>query len=292
MPRLPVRPLWPQLDLRARPRLPLLDEFDVLARPTAIEYAPFQLTSPMNLVTHASVVVEPNLRRESQPIRVLHNGRFSLPAGTYRIEVEWNGARAGEVMGLQIGRTGDPMLQWTVDARPGERWTTEFSIPVDAGFVGLRGSAELERIIKQVRFVPVAIVDAGRRPRGAGIIGASQSGPAFLFYYDTNASPEREGFWVWGARQTRVTIQRPAAEGPLVLRVHSGPIANRLHVSTFGWSHTVALQPAARQQIEVPIGTNGLVTLDLTTDAAFVPRSINPASTDTRSLGVWVEVAQ
>ena len=291
MPRLPLNPPWPTLDVRARARLPLLDGFDDVARPTAIEYTPMRLTSPEALITHASVIVEPELRRQSQPIRVLHNGRFSLPAGSYRIEIDWTGARNGEVLGLQIGRTGTPLTKWTVDPRPGERWTAEFAIPVDAGFVGLRGSAELERVIGQVRFVPISIVNAGQRLRSPAVIAAARSGPASIFFYDTFASPETNGFWVWGARTTRVTISRPNTEGPLLLRVHSGPIPNQLKVSTFGWSQSVDLPPDSPVDIEVPAQGN-VLTFAFAAAAEFVPREIDPATTDARPLGVWVEVTK
>jgi hypothetical protein len=237
-------------------------------------------------------MVLPQVRKQPQPIRVLHNGRFSLPAGRYRIEIDWNGSRQGEVIGLQIGRTGDPLTSWTVDAQPGQRWSAEFITPVDAPFVGLRGSAEIERAIERIRLVPLAVTNAGERLRGPAVIAASQSGPAALFYYDLNASPERAGFWVLGARQARVTISRSGAAGPLVLRVHSGPVPNRLHITTFGWRKSVDLEPEAPAEIEVPLADGHLITLEFASDVAFVPRELDAASTDTRPLGVWVEVVR
>jgi hypothetical protein len=231
------------------------------------------------------------MRADPQPVRVLHNGRFSLPAGTYQLDVAWNGARSGEMLSLQVGRTGDPWQSWAVEARAGEHWGTEFSLPVDAGFVGLRGSSQLESVIQRIRIAPLSVVDAARRPREAAVIGASRSGPASVFYHDENAFPERTGFWVAGERRTRVTIERPAGAIPLVLRVHSGPIANRLQATTFGWSHTADLQPRTRQDITLG-GAGRLVTLTVASDRVFVPRDREPGSTDTRPLGVWVEVVQ
>jgi hypothetical protein len=249
------------------------------------------VTTAGDLVTHAAVIVEPAWRRQPQPIRVLHNGRFSLPAGTYRIDIDWRGDLQDQVVGLQIGRTGDVLQQWTVGARRGERWSVEFSIPVDAPFVGLRGSAELEQAIERLRFVPVSIVNSSDRLRAPAVIAASQSGPAHVFYYDTNAFPERGGFWVAGERSTRVTLSRPPSEEPLVLRVHSGPVPNRLHIAKFGWRDTRALQPEAPALIEVPVEEN-ILTLEFTAEQAFVPRRRDPSSTDTRGLGVWVEVVK
>jgi hypothetical protein len=292
MPRLPLSPPWPDLDIRARARLPILDKYDTVARPVAVLYSPLRFTSPAEVVKSASLAVEPGLRTDPQPIRVLHNGRFSLPAGTYRVEVDWSGARSGETIGLQIGRTGEAWQQWSVDAQPGAQWSAEFSLPLDASFVGLRGTPEVERIIERIRFVPVSVMDAGQRPKAATVIAASRSGPASVFYYDVNVSPEETGFWVWGNRRTRVTIARPPTTSPLVLRVHSGPIDNRLHLTSFGWRQSVALQPLAPIDVEIPAGSNGVRTLDLAAEVSFVPRDRDASSADTRPLGVWVEVVQ
>jgi hypothetical protein len=293
MPRLPLSPPWPELDLRARARLPIIDAFDATARPVAIVYSPLQFTSPAELVRDASVSVERGVRRNPQPIRVLHNGRFSLPAGTYRVEVDWNGTRTSDTIGLQLGRTGDAWQQWTVDARPGEQWSEQFWLPLDASFIGLRGSPEVEKVIERIRFVPLSVIDVGQRPKGPIVIAASRSGPASVFYYDVNVSPEVAGFWVWGQRRTRVTIARPPkTTAPLVLRIHSGPIANRLQLATFGWRQTVLLQPQLPVDVEIPASPGGLVTLDLAADLSFVPRERDPSSSDTRPLGAWVEVVQ
>ncbi len=290
IPQLPASPPWPGIDVRARPRSPLLDAFDAVARPVGIEYAPMHFVSALNVPAHVTLGVEPGWRSDPQPIRVLHNGRFSLPAGRYRIEVEWIGARVGETIGLQIGRTGDEWQRWKVDARPGERWFTEFVVPVDVSFVGLRGTTELERTIQRISIVPLAIVDAARRPRVTPVIAASRSGGASIFYYDVNAFPEEAGFWVGGGRSTRVTIHREETSEPLRLKVHSGLIANRLHVATTGWSRTVPLQRELPDQLEIPSGNRALVTLDLSADRAFVPMETDSSSLDGRPLGVWIEV--
>jgi hypothetical protein len=136
------------------------------------------------------------------------------------------------------------------------------------------------------------VTNAGERPNAPTVIAASRSGPASVFYYDVNVSPEGSGFWVWGSRRTRVTFARRSASDPLVLRVHSGPIDNRLHLTAFGWRHTANLKPQLPVEVEVTPGAGTLVTLDLEADLSFVPRELDSQSSDTRSLGVWVEVVK
>jgi hypothetical protein len=291
-PSLPFDPAWPGVNVSARARSTLLDDFDTVSRPIAVTYDPAAPHDPAETISRAALTVHPGVRGEPQPIRVLHNGRFSLPAGRYRVDVDWIAPRTGESIGLQVGRTGDAWRTWQVEPRPGERWTTEFALPLDASFVGMRGSPELERTIGRIAFVPLAVVDAGRRPRTGTVLGASQFGRIAVFYYDGNAFPEETGFWVWGGRTTRVTIERAETGTPLTLRVHSGMIVNKLRVSTVGWSQEVTLQPYLRDDIELPTGDRRLVTLDLRASSAFVPAQLDPKSTDDRALGVWVEIVR
>ena len=161
---------------------------------------------------------------------------------------------------------------------------------MDASFVGLRGSPELERVIQRIELTPLAIVDAAARPKVPTMTGASQHGEVAVFYYDDNASAEPTGFWVLGKRTTRVSIHRPNADKPLLLQVHSGLIANRLHLSVGGWNHTMDLKPELPQRLEVPSSNQRLVTLELMTENAFVPMEMDSASRDERPLGAWVEV--
>jgi len=291
VPLVPVTPPWPRIDVRARARLPLLDEFDTTARPLGVEYSPLRLVSAADLSRRATLIVEPGLRDDPQPVRVLHNGRFSLPAGRYRIDIDWSERRTGETIALQIGRTGREWRSWNVEPRPGERWTTEFMVPVDASFVGLRGTPELENTIRQISITPLSIVDAARRPKVPTVIGASQYGPSTVFYYDDNVSLEPTGFWVWGTRWTKVSIHRSRTDVPLVLRIHS-MIPNRLRIALVGWAQTIALQPEQSQDVEIPSGDREIVTLELFAEQVFVPMQIDPTSRDDRPLGVWIEIVQ
>ena len=42
-------------------------------------------------------------------------------------------------LALQIGRVGPPLQSWTIQAQPGQLWSTTLWLPVSANFVGLRG---------------------------------------------------------------------------------------------------------------------------------------------------------
>jgi len=290
VPQLPAAPAWPSIDLRARPRAALLEEYDETARPIGLEYAPLRLVSAASIPPHVALEVTPGSRTEPQPLRVLHNGRVSLPAGRYRLEITWSGARTGESVGLQVGRLGEPWRTWNVEPQPGEHWSADVDLPVDASFVGLRGTPELEHVIGRIAFVPISIVDETRRPRVPVVMGATSVEGGDYFYSDENVMAEKLGFWVRGGRRTVVTIRRRDPAGPMRLRLNSGLIQNRLRIVTSSWSKMIVLEPKQPQEVAIPVDDRSLVTLELGAEFEFVPRQLDPTSTDPRSLGVWVEL--
>ncbi len=294
----PADPPLPDIDLRARPRLPGLDSFDMVTRPLGLRYAPLRLESAASMLPSLALEVSPGLRSGPQPLRVLHNGRFSLPAGHYRVVVTWATrsplpARAGETFALQVGRVGAPLTTWTMTPESGGTWTDTFWLPVDAGFVGFRGSSEIERSIADLRVEPLDVVDAGARTATPQVLATARYGPFMALLHDGTMYTEPQGFWAPGGRDVQVTL---ACDGGctkgLTLRVHSGAIPNVLHLSTHGWSRDVPLYGPTIVDVAVPPPSDGtVILLDLRTDKGFVPIEHDPAIRDHRYLGAWVEVA-
>ena len=295
MPWLPANPPTARVDLSARSRLAALDGFDARVRPAAIVYDPLREQDSGKVVPQLTLSVRPKQRTDRQPLRVIHNGRFSLPAGAYRIEVTFNDHAAEQAwpLALQVGRVGPPLESWTVQAQPGEVWTTAVSLPVSANFVGLRGPAELERAIDAITITPTAVVDAGSRPIVPAVTAAAHYGSVSVFFHDDRMYPEPAGFWTHGRRTADVTVAVPPNHSaPVILRLHSGGAANRASFSTFGWERDVALAPGEAVEIELPAMTGGIVPLTIAVEDGFYPRDLDPATGDERFLGIWVEVRQ
>ena len=81
--------------LRARGRSELLDRFDGTQRPIAIVYDPWRRIDPASAPPLVELVAQPERsRRPRQPIPLLYNARWSLPAGRYSIELIAPGASA------------------------------------------------------------------------------------------------------------------------------------------------------------------------------------------------------
>jgi len=295
MPFLPAEPPLPRVDLGARSRLTALDGFDARVRPASMVYDPLRRGAATAVVPQLTLGVRPLQRTDKQPVRVIHNGRFSLPAGTYKIDVQFND-RAGErewPLALQVGRVGPPLQSWTVQAQPGQLWTTTLWLPVNANFVGLRGPAEMERAIDAITITPIDVVNAGARPIVPTVFSAAAYGDVSLFFHDERLYPEAAGFWMLGRRTSQITVAVPPnRKTPVVLRIHSGGTANLATFTTFDWERDYSLVPGEAAEIELPMVNGSVIPLTVHVQDGFSPRDIDPSSNDARFLGIFVEVKQ
>lgn len=281
------------IDLSARSRLAALDGFDSHARPASIIYDPLRKGAAVDALPQLVLGVKPGQRSDPQPVRVIHNGRFSLPAGTFEIVVQFTDQAADRAypLSLQIGRNGPPLQTWSVQPQPGARWQASLWLPVDASFVGLRGPVELERAIASITITPTAVIDVGARPLVPVVLAAAHYQSATMFFHDEQMYPEAQGFWAAGGESSHITVATPPGQAaPVILRIHPGAKPNTVTVSTFGWQQSYDLVPGQAAEIELPRFPSGVVPLTITAETGFFPRDIDPASTDRRFLGVWVEV--
>ena len=296
MPWLPGGPPIPKIDLAARSRLAALDGFDSRARPASMIYDPLHKGAATDILHDLVLGVKPMQRSDRQPVRVIHNGRFSLPAGSYTIAVQFGdrGLDRAYPLSLQIGRNGPPLQTWQLQPKPGEVWQTTLWLPLDASFVGLRGPAELEREVQSITITPSAIVNAGDRPHVPVVLAAATYPAASLFFHDEQMYPEPNGFWTIGNHASQVTVAVPPdhLSTPIALRIHPGAKPNVATISTFGWQQKVDLTPGKEVIVELPMFPSGVVPLTIAVESGFYPRDTDPASTDRRFLGIWVEVKQ
>jgi hypothetical protein len=291
IPMLPDDPAQPVANLRARARIAALDTYDRRARPAAVVYNPLRKGDAAELVSQFTFTLAPGLRPESQPLRVIHNGRYSLPAGRYRADVLFvDSERPGaQRIALQFGRTGPPVQTWTLDPAGGP-WSTEFEVPVDIGFVGFRGDRALERAIRAVTLTPLSVVDMSRRPVLPPVLAAARYGHVQVLFHDDWTAPEEPGFWVLGRRPTQVTVVPDAShQGPLTVHLRADNVANHAVLTAVGWRHDVDLVPGEAQAVELPALSRGAITFTITSTTGFVPADVDSSSRDRRLLGVWMD---
>ena len=281
-----------RFDVERRVMFPLLETFDPIARPIAVRYSPLAIVGPNDLPPLFTLSAVPGERTDPQPIRIVMNARFRLPAGDYVLDVtgsESAGTVPNASIALQIGREGRPLIGWPLALRPGERTQQRFRVPLDTEFVGFRAGRPIEPTIAELRITPLGVVDVRRRFRTATVLSAAVFKPATVFFHDGNAYAEREGFWVKGRATTRITVQKTRdTETGVLLAIHSGPRPNVVSVSTPSWSQKLELVPGVTQRVVVPTA-EGAVFVPVTISAAdgFVPAEVE-SSRDERLLGAWV----
>jgi len=281
----------------ARARVPLLDRFDVERRPISILYNPLSHITSANALSRVSLVARPGLRTAPQPIDLLWNARFALPAGDYRLRLlrRGNSALAGTTLSLQVGRSGPPLEHWDV---VGPVWEHRFVLPIDAALVGFRAQPDLGKGDGELQLTPIHIVDEGRRIARPSVIGAQRYGTMTAFFHDDRVFAEPNGYWTRGRANARVTYA-VNAESPVTIDivVRCGPVANRVTLSTPDWEEHLVLERGVARHVAIPtrvlpdLGVR-LAPLEISVQGGFVPADLDSRTADRRFLGCWIEPGQ
>jgi hypothetical protein len=111
-----------------------------------------------------------------------------------------------------------------------------------------------------------------------------------VFFFDDRAFAEPSGFWVAGARTTRFAV-RPDAGGSAALTVRNGPVDNPVVLESGAWRQAFTMRAGEERRVDVPLDGGGAAVLTIQSGARFRPSDVNPASRDTRFLGVFVRPA-
>ena len=281
-----------RFDVESRVMFPLLETLDPIARPIALRYDPFSRVSRDELPSLFHLSAVPDQRTDRQPVRVVLNARFRLPAGRYVLDLKGSDA-AGAVpnasMALQVGREGRPLETWPLALGRGQHVQREFEVPLDAEFVGFRAARAVEGEIAELRLSPRDVVEARKRFPAGTVLSAAVFAPVRIFFHDSSAYPETDGFWVKGRTAVRMTMLKVRENDPGVqLAVHSGARPNVVTLAVPGWSRTLELVPGITERVIVPSKEGErFIPLTITSTGGFVPAEVEQ-SRDRRLLGAWV----
>ena len=278
--------------VEGRVLFPLLETFDPIARPIGIRYDPMSRLEPHELPPLFTLTAVPGQRTDPQPVRVVLNARFRLPAGEYALNVrgaESAGSIPNATLALQVGREGRPLETWPLDVRPGEQVQYHFTLPLDSEFVGFRAPRAVEQTIAELQLTPISIRDVRHRFRVGTVLSAAVFEPATFFFHDSNTYPEGDGFWVKGRSIAHITLRKTReSDTSLTLAIHSGASPNVVTVATDSWVKRLELVPGVTERVIVPSGEGqSLLQLTITCENGFVPAQI-ANSRDRRLLGAWV----
>jgi len=275
-----------------RARVPLLDRFDLSRRPTTLLYDPLSRIEGADALSHVLLVARPGLRTAPQPIELLWNARFALPAGVYRLRLARSDAAADSTVSLQIGRTGPPLDTWKV---AGALWEHRFVLPIDAALAGFRAQPDLANGNGELQLTALSVVDESRRIARPPVIGTRRYGGATAFFHDDQVFAEPAGYWTRGRATAQVTYVT-SAESPATLDIVAscGPVPNQVTISTPEWRRRFAIEPGAPQRVTISVGDPaglgvGVAPIAIEVENGFVPAAVDPAATDRRFLGCWIE---
>jgi hypothetical protein len=280
-----------RFDAEARGLLPLIETFDPVARPVAVRYDPFSLVPPGDLPPLFALSAVPGQRTGRQPLRVVLNARFRLPAGSYELDLkgsELAGTVPDAAVFLQIGREGGALISWPLTMTPGGHAQYRFDVPVDAEFVAFRAAPSIEPTIAAMRITPVSVVEVRKRLSTPSVLSAGSFDHVMAFFHG-GAYPERDGFWVQGRASTRVTLlKKNPNDTAVALAIHSGAKDNDVTLSTPEWSQPLKLVQGVTQRVFVPTQAGDrFIPLTISASGGFVPAEIG-ASRDRRLLGAWI----
>jgi hypothetical protein len=281
-----------RFDVERRSLFPLLETFDPIARPVAIRYDAFSIVDPAELPALFTASAVPGERTDPQPVRVVLNARFRLPAGKYALDVQGSDSAAATPnasIALQIGREGRPIETWPITLGRGGHARREFDLPLDAEFVGFRAPRQVEGAIAELRVSPLTVVDTRKRFRASTVLSAATFPPARVFFHDSFSDPEPQGFWVQGRSTASMTLLKTRVSDPgILLAVHSGARANIVTFATPDWSQRLELVPGVTQRVTVPSKDGErFIPLTIESTGGFVPAEVE-ASRDRRLLGAWI----
>jgi hypothetical protein len=192
-------------------------------------------------------------------------------------------------MSLQLGREGRPLESWPLVLVPGQRSRRDFDVPLDAEFVGFRVARHAEQAIAELRVTPRSVVETRKRIPAGTVLSAAAFTPVEVFFHDSLAYPEADGFWVGGRTTVRMTMLKVReTDSGVLLAVHSGARPNVVTLATPDWAQTLELVPGITARVTVPskVGARS-IPLTISSSDGFVPAQIG-RSRDRRLLGAWI----
>jgi hypothetical protein len=130
------------------------------------------------------------------------------------------------------------------------------------------------------------VPDAGLRVRAA-----AQFAGAGVIFLDDMAFVEADGFWVRGKETAEfLVVPSDSAAANVKLFLRNGAVPNVISIESGTFQRLLNLQPGEERELSVPVVPGQGVPISVASGDSFVPAEKNPASTDHRALGVWVEI--
>lgn len=272
---------------------PVASQINALRVSNASRLVAVDLTNRRTLDPAAvrAMTIESPIRRPGRGApRVLNRPLVSfidLPAGSYDLSVKRSGPADGWLMAGVGNDQFSIMTEPIGDFDHGSRIT----LPVAVRALSIRaeeaGRDQLDAIV--LRPVTLAPQAASRETAWRAV----RYGDEDAFFLDDHVYPEPSGFWVMGGRETDVVIAPDQRRETIAIFVRNGAHANSVTMSSGAWQTGVALGPGEERRVDVPVtSSDGTSRVRIRSSASFRPSEADPASRDTRPLGVFVTLGR
>jgi hypothetical protein len=209
-----------------------------------------------------------------------------LPAGVYDLVTSGDGALSGEVS-VQVGRTDQSVERMRLEGLPPALPGLTLRLPVRAHSVTVRVDEAARISTRDVRLRIRSLVP----PVSPGLaLRATRYGRTNAFFLDDSSFMEPGGFWTRGEETTTVVLETDAevAHEERILLVRSGAVPTRIDVATGTWKRSLGFAANQLQAISLPAHEPGPRVVTIHTGPWFRPSDHDPATRDTRRLGVFV----
>ncbi len=208
-----------------------------------------------------------------------------LPPGRYRLVVS-SGLNVSGTVNVALGRPDRHLMSCTLAEQPPGVTACEILLPAGASALWIAGDAAMARTADALAVTlvePGAPATCAQRAERVVVTSAGR-----LFVVRGRAWTERTGLWTGGGGAVGLVAESPAPT--VALRIRQGAAAGTVTVQAGGWREDRHLTPGEIWNVEIQRRpADRVVEFDVATAAAFRPADHDPASGDTRLLGVWVE---
>jgi hypothetical protein len=206
----------------------------------------------------------------------------NVPPGRYVVHVA-SGLNVSGSLDVALGRPDAVFTSCVLDDQPPGPTSCEIDLPAGARALWVNGDAGIARTAEAVGLMLVAPdLTARCTLRAERVLSGARS----IFVVSGRAWVEGSGLWTRGGDAVELAV--PVAGAFAALRVR-GADDGEVVVESGAWRDHRRLQAGETWDVDVPAPTGGTALVRVATSASFVPADRDPASTDRRPLGVWVE---
>jgi hypothetical protein len=208
-----------------------------------------------------------------------------VPAGRYRVSFDLREGGAPFDVDIVLGRGDAAAETWQFDAAARGRVSRDLDLVRAVRSVALRGTPEARARILSTTVEPVAVTVPA--PEGR-IMASRRYGRITVMAVGETLHLEGPGAWAAALVPVEALIRAPRDRASQRVRLRAGPVATVVQLRTGGWNERISLAPGEERDVDLPLA-EGTATLSVHTNTGFRPADVDPASTDTRHLGVWLE---